>query len=265
MREPLRIFTILLFMLGCRADPVVLASVQDRWGNTISGASIRVTGTQFVTGSNGQVQIPAWSGETTAYVGREGYLPATVTHTVPDGEDVVIPSLDVQLYRKPDPRDDIYLIGERDYERIDSREVLQVRVGSSVGDDIVGLRMSRNVPTVTANREIEIVWASTHDLHMIQQQNPRVRRLEYVESIMCGGLHGGTPCEVDLHVVDGLTLGRYELLGTEQDTNFYIYRVEEDIERGNYVLYLDEILERSGDELVALSPQLRIAYPFMIR
>ena len=82
----------------------------------------------------------------------------------------------------------------------------------------------------------------------------------------CVGIHEQQTCEVGLHVpVEGESLGRLDLLGNERDFYFHVFRIPGPVEKGNYVLYFDELLESTGSEFTDLSEELRLAYPFMVR
>jgi hypothetical protein len=259
---------ILSMGLGCSSEPMVSATVRDIWGHLIPGAAIRVGNSQVVTGEDGRVDIPAWTGAMEVHIGRDGYIPTSTSHSVPEGEDVVIPVLDVSLYRKPDPRDEIFLVGHRDYERVDSRSIERKVVSKSVGQEFIGIRMpsTDTAPKVPHMRDVELVWASKNSSGLVQQQKPRVRLLEWMAETECVGTHGTQICEVGLHVpVKGDSLGSLDLLGNERDFYFHVYRIPGPVEKGNYVLYFDEVLESTGSDFTDLSEELRQAYPFMVR
>jgi hypothetical protein len=258
---------ILLSQAGCSGDSTVKATVRDVWGHIISGATLRIGNDQVITGADGRVEIPSWSGERTIHVGREGYIPTSLSHTVPVGEDVVIPALDVSLYRKPEVGE-IYLIGHNDYERMDSRAVERKVLSKAVGTELLGIRMppTERVPKVPQKRDVELVWSAAHDHSVVEQQKPRVKRLDWVEEIECTGTLGLEQCEVALHVPQGESpLGQLELLGSERDQYFHVFRVPGPLASGNYALYFEEVLDLSGTDYTDLNETLRKVYPFIVR
>jgi len=261
------ILLILFTQAGCSGDPTVKATVRDVWGHLISGATLRIGNDQVVTGEDGRVEIPAWSGERTVHVGREGYIPNSLSHTVPEGKDAVIPALDVSLYRKPEVGE-IYLVGHNDYERVDSREVERKVLSKAVGTELLGIRMppTERVPKVPHMRDVEVVWTAAHDQSVVEQQKPRIKRLEWVDEVECTGTLGLEQCEVALHVpVGDSPLGQLEVLGSERDQYFHVFRVPGPLESGNYALYFEEVLDLSGPDYTDLNEALRKAYPFIVR
>jgi hypothetical protein len=253
---------------GCSSEPVVQATVRDVWGHLIPGAVIRVGTDQLVTGDDGRVDLPVWTGEKTIHVGRKGYIPQSVSHAIPAGSDASIPGLDVSLYRKPDPRDELFIVGHKDYVRLDPRSVERKIVDPAIDDEYIGLRLppTSRIAKAPSTRTVELVWASTNELSVVKQKKPRIRKLEYVDSVECSGASQMMSCEVGLHLPgEGEPLGRVELLGTEHEYYFHVYRVELPVEKGNYALYFDELFETTGNDFRDLSKELRQAYPFQVR
>ena len=251
---------MLSFLLFACSDPVILSGeIKDIWGNAISGASIKMKGsdTEQLSDSSGQFSfsLEKEPSEQTQYAFRadaEGFLYGTSTFEFfPEDQrpDSAASSVSIELYKNL-PNSGFYIIGEKDYEPVKAEKI---KLYATELEQIIGIKDIGS----SLLRGNSMMFKSSLRQEQIKQLDLKLHRLEFQEKKLIKGVTG--PQEIDLDLWLPKEEIAYVLKGLNEDSHFLIEF--EEIDPGVYAFSSNGLLENRSSQ-VSLPEEQREVFPF---
>ncbi|MBM73894.1 MAG: hypothetical protein CMK59_00730 [Proteobacteria bacterium] len=250
-------FPILLF--AC-SNPVTLSGeIQDIWGNAISGATVKMKGsdTEQISNSEGQFSFslekePTEQKKYSFRADAEGFLYGTSTFEYyPEAQrpEDAAGSITIELYKELD-KTGFYIVGKQNYEALESEKI---KLYATELEQIIGIKDIGSSEVTTNN----LLFKSSLRQEQIKQLDLKLHRFEFQEKRLIKGVTG--PQEIDLDLWLPKEEIAYVLKGMNEDSHFLIEF--KDLSPGIYAFSSNGLMENRRS-LNSIPEEQQLVFPF---
>lgn len=251
---------LMLLAIACGKPATIEVQVTDVWDVPIAGATVVQEGVtdRFSTGSDGRVKIPVEAGTAHFMAGQDGFIKELATVEVPEDKDA-IEGLTLQLYPEPE-KPGFYGVDRKAYVHLEAYSIQAVASESST---IHGLK---DIPKAGLQYEAEgpvrFVFSSTLRAQQLKQQNLKLSKLEFKDSVDFVGVLGSSVIQLNLWVAGEEVPFTVKGLQSRDD---YLIVVEDALPKGIYAFHAQNILDpSSAGALEKLPKEMQVAFTFEV-